>query len=118
MLTGPNFVTFGRAASAAADLFKLIDRESQIDSFDPSGIQPTVLVGDIELESVSFSYPTRPDTVVLRNFSLRIPARKVTALVVRLPKIMSVRSRKVINGVLGTERLRQEYHHRPPRAMV
>jgi len=83
MLTGPNLVTFGRAASAAVELFKLIDRKSQIDAFDPSGVQPTVLVGDIELDSVDFSYPMRPDTVVLRNFSLKMPAGKVTALVVR-----------------------------------
>nr|WOF01067.1 leptomycin B resistance protein Pmd1 [Corynespora cassiicola] len=81
MLMGPNFVTFGRAASAAVNLFKLIDRESKIDAFDPSGMQPTALVGDIELDSVEFSYPMRPDTVVLHNFSLSIPAGKVTALV-------------------------------------
>lgn len=82
MITGPNFVTFGRAASAAVDLFKLIDRETQIDAFDPSGAQPTALVGDIELESINFSYPMRPDAVILHNFSLKIPAGKVTALVV------------------------------------
>ncbi|CAI9633473.1 unnamed protein product [Alternaria burnsii] len=81
MLTGPNFVTFGRAASAAIDLFELIDRKSRIDSLDPSGIEPAALIGEIELESVRFSYPMRPDTMVLRDFSLRIPAGKVTALV-------------------------------------
>jgi ATP-binding cassette, subfamily B (MDR/TAP), member 1 len=82
MVTGPNFVTFGRAASAAADLFKLIDRKSQIDAFDASGTQPTAFAGDIELDSVEFSYPMRSDIVVLRNLSLKIPAGKVTALVV------------------------------------
>ncbi|KAJ4986221.1 multidrug/pheromone exporter [Stagonosporopsis vannaccii] len=81
MLTGPNFVTFGQAASAAIDLFKLIDRIPRIDALDPAGEQPATLVGDIQLDSVDFSYPMRPDTVVLRNFSLKIPAGKVTALV-------------------------------------
>ncbi|CAN9478437.1 unnamed protein product [Alternaria alternata] len=81
MLTGPNFITFGRAASAAIDLFELIDRKSKIDSLDPSGIEPAALIGEIKLESVRFSYPMRPDTMVLRDFSLRIPAGKVTALV-------------------------------------
>ena len=37
--------------------------------------------GDVELENVEFSYPTRPDTRVLKNFSLHAPAGKVTALV-------------------------------------
>ncbi|KAF2019493.1 multidrug/pheromone exporter [Aaosphaeria arxii CBS 175.79] len=81
MLTGPNFITFGRAASAAVDLCKLIDRESKIDAFDASGVQPTALVGDVELDSVNFSYPMRPNIVVLQDFSLSIPAGKVTALV-------------------------------------
>ncbi|KAL1792258.1 hypothetical protein ACET3X_010009 [Alternaria dauci] len=81
MQTGPNFVTFGRAGSAAVALFKLVDRESQIDSLATFGIEPAALTGDIELDSVSFTYPMRPDTAVLRNFSLKIPAGKVTALV-------------------------------------
>ncbi|KAH8629622.1 Leptomycin B resistance protein pmd1 [Alternaria alternata] len=81
MLTGPNFVTFGRAASAAIDLFELMDRKSRIDSLDPSGIEPAALIGEVELESVRFNYPMRPDTMVLRDFSLKIPAGKVTALV-------------------------------------
>lgn len=82
MMTGPNVATFGRAASAAVNLFELIDRESQVDVFDPSGVQLTALVGNIELDSIVFSYPTRPDIVVLRNLSLKIPFGKVTALVV------------------------------------
>ncbi|KAM3499894.1 hypothetical protein MY10362_006883 [Beauveria mimosiformis] len=53
MLTGPILVTFGRAASAAVDLFKLIDRKSEIDAFDRSGVQPNALAGDIELDSVT-----------------------------------------------------------------
>jgi len=81
MLTGPNFVTFGRAASAAIDLFELMDRKSRIDSLDPSGIEPAALIGEVELEYVRFNYPMRPDTMVLRDFSLKIPAGKVTALV-------------------------------------
>ena len=81
MLTGPNFVTFGRAASAAIDLFELMDRKSRIDSLDPFGIEPAALIGEVELESVRFNYPMRPDTMVLRDFSLKIPAGKVTALV-------------------------------------
>ncbi|TQN65622.1 Leptomycin B resistance protein pmd1, partial [Colletotrichum shisoi] len=36
---------------------------------------------EVQLQNVSFSYLTRPDATVLDNFSLRVPAGKVTALV-------------------------------------
>lgn len=75
-------VTFSRAATAAAELFVLIDRKSEINPFDESGDKPTDTAGEIELEGVTFSYPTRPDVRVLEDFSLRVPAGKVTALVV------------------------------------
>ncbi|WYZ33785.1 hypothetical protein EsH8_I_000061 [Colletotrichum jinshuiense] len=81
MAIAPQMVTFGRSATAAAELFTLIDRKSEIDPFDLSGERPDKLVGEVQLQNVSFSYPTRPDVTVLDNFSLRVPAGKVTALV-------------------------------------
>ncbi|TDZ19176.1 Leptomycin B resistance protein pmd1 [Colletotrichum orbiculare MAFF 240422] len=80
MLT-PYIIEFTRAASAAAQLFKLIDRESEIDPFSKTGDQPAKTVGVVELENITFSYPTRPGVTVLDNFSLHVPAGKVTALV-------------------------------------
>ncbi|KAK4866780.1 hypothetical protein LT330_007943 [Penicillium expansum] len=77
----PYLIDFVRAASAAAELFHLMDRKSRIDPFDNSGERPTDVVGYIDFSSVSFAYPTRPDTKVLNNFSLHIPAGKTTALV-------------------------------------
>jgi ATP-binding cassette subfamily B (MDR/TAP) protein 1 len=77
----PYSIEFTRAASAAAQLFVLIDRKTAIDPFDPSGEQPSSLEGILELEGVTFAYPTRPNTTVLDNFSLHAPAGKVTALV-------------------------------------
>jgi ATP-binding cassette subfamily B (MDR/TAP) protein 1 len=77
----PYSIEFTRAASAAAQLFILIDRKTAIDPFDPSGEQPSSLEGVVELENVSFAYPTRPNVTVLDNFSLQAPAGKVTALV-------------------------------------
>lgn len=81
MLT-PNMIAFSRAATAASELIKLIDRKSKIDPFDDSGEKPQNVAGTIKIEDVTFSYPARPDTTVLSNFSLQIPANKVTALVV------------------------------------
>ncbi|KAK2671706.1 hypothetical protein RAB80_011785 [Fusarium oxysporum f. sp. vasinfectum] len=77
----PHMVTFSRAATAAGELFQLIDRESRINPFDDSGDKPTTTQGSLELKDIVFSYPSRPDTRVLNGYSLSIPAGKVTALV-------------------------------------
>ncbi|RSL49718.1 hypothetical protein CEP51_015447 [Fusarium floridanum] len=80
-MIAPHFVAFGRAASAATELFILIDRESEINPFDESGDKPENPHGVIALKGIGFSYPTRPDIKVLEDFSLDVPAGKVTALV-------------------------------------
>ncbi|KAL3475519.1 P-loop containing nucleoside triphosphate hydrolase protein [Aspergillus californicus] len=80
-MLAPYSIDFSRAASAAAQLFKLIDRESAINPYSKDGLQPATTVGEVELENVSFSYPTRPGITVLDTFSLKVPAGKVTALV-------------------------------------
>ncbi|OHF02855.1 ABC transporter [Colletotrichum orchidophilum] len=80
-MLAPYVIEFTRAASAAAQLFKLIDRVSEIDPFDKSGHQPTETVGVVDLENITFEYPTRPGVTVLDNYSLHVPAGKVTALV-------------------------------------
>ncbi|KAF2727117.1 P-loop containing nucleoside triphosphate hydrolase protein [Polyplosphaeria fusca] len=77
----PYSIEFTRAASAAAQLFVLIDRSTAIDPLDSSGEQPPSLSGHVEFEDVSFAYPTRPNVTVLDKFSFQAPAGKVTALV-------------------------------------
>ncbi|KAH7133833.1 P-loop containing nucleoside triphosphate hydrolase protein [Dactylonectria macrodidyma] len=77
----PHAVAFGRAATAAVQLFKLIDRNSEINAFDDTGDMPSQITGVIDIEGVDFSYPTRPGVTVLGDFTLNIPAGKVTALV-------------------------------------
>lgn len=77
----PQFTSFTNAAAAAAELFSIIDKESDLDPLDPSGKQPVGCIGDIEIQNLSFAYPSRPGAPVLRNLSLNIPARKTTALV-------------------------------------
>lgn len=80
-ILAPYAIEFSRSASAAVALFKLIDRSSDINPFDTSGEQPSETLGHVELENVTFSYPTRPGVTVLEDFSLSVPAGKVTALV-------------------------------------
>lgn len=77
----PYLIDFSRAASAAAELFRLMDRVSAIDPFSDKGDQPTEVQGTIDCENITFSYPMRPGVTVLENFNLHIPAGKVTALV-------------------------------------
>ncbi|KAK3328732.1 P-loop containing nucleoside triphosphate hydrolase protein [Apodospora peruviana] len=77
----PYAIEFTRATSAAEQMFKLIDRKSAINPFDKTGEEPSETTGALELENITFAYPTRPSTTVLDNFSLSVPAGKVTALV-------------------------------------
>ena len=77
----PYLIDFTRAASSASELFRLIDRESLMDPFDELGDTPSQVTGNIEFKIVAFTYPTRPGVTVLNDFSLHIPAGKVTALV-------------------------------------
>ncbi|KAK4184955.1 Leptomycin B resistance protein pmd1 [Podospora australis] len=80
-MLAPYSLDFTRASTSAAQLFKLIDHVSSINPFDRSGDQPEKVVGEVELEDITFAYPTRPTVPVLESFSLRVPAGKVTALV-------------------------------------
>lgn len=77
----PNFITFTSAVSAAATLFKAIDRESEIDPLSEEGVRPETIEGHIQLSAVDFTYPTRPNAPVLQDFTLDVPHGKVTALV-------------------------------------
>ena len=117
MQIAPNMVAFSRAATAASELFSLIDRRSVINPFDESGDKPETTVGFIELKGVDFSYPTRPDVTVLEDFTLNIPAGKVTALVVRYSMLYVLR-KILIKWMKGTIWLWQEHHYRPTRALV
>ncbi|KAH6691451.1 ATP-binding cassette multidrug transport protein [Plectosphaerella plurivora] len=77
----PHILAFSRATTAANELFRLIDRQSEIDPFAEKGLKPTTTEGTIDIQGVGFAYPTRPDIPVLEDFTLRVPAGKVTALV-------------------------------------
>uniref|UniRef100_A0A803LET6 Uncharacterized protein n=1 Tax=Chenopodium quinoa TaxID=63459 RepID=A0A803LET6_CHEQI len=70
-----------KAKSAAASVFSILDRNSQIDPSDESGMTLDDVKGEIELQHVSFTYPTRPDIQIFRDLSLTIHAGKTLALV-------------------------------------
>ncbi|KAI1045107.1 hypothetical protein LB505_011911 [Fusarium chuoi] len=80
-MLAPYSVDFTRASVAAAKLFDLIDRKSEIDSFDGTGKIPSETIGEISIDNITFAYPTRPGVAVLDNYSVKFPAGKTTALV-------------------------------------
>ncbi|KAJ7115594.1 P-loop containing nucleoside triphosphate hydrolase protein [Mycena crocata] len=66
---------------AAAKLFATIDRVPEIDSADEGGLKPEHVMGELVLDGVFFSYPSRPTVPVVKGLSLRFPAGKTAALV-------------------------------------
>ncbi|XP_047041195.1 multidrug resistance protein homolog 49-like isoform X1 [Helicoverpa zea] len=77
----PHVEAFAAARGAAASIFYLMEREPKIDSLSKQGIKPRKVVGNISLENVDFSYPSRPNVQVLKGFSLNIKAGECVALV-------------------------------------
>ncbi|KAJ0968609.1 hypothetical protein J5N97_025526 [Dioscorea zingiberensis] len=61
--------------------FQILDRETQIVPDIPDIQDNEQIEGSIEFEHVSFNYPTRPELVVLSNFSLTIEAGQSVAIV-------------------------------------
>ena len=72
---------FTEATVAATRILARIDRTPEIDSEDTKGIVLETIRGDVEFERVKFIYPSRPDSVVLKDFNLKVEAGKTVALV-------------------------------------
>lgn len=72
---------------ASGRVFYLMDRVPRIPkpSFNEENpiepVKPDSMVGNVELQNVSFSYPSRPNQPVLKEVTLTIPANTTTALV-------------------------------------
>nr|PNR36325.1 hypothetical protein PHYPA_022176 [Physcomitrium patens] len=79
----PNLTAFAKGRAAAFKIFEMIKRRPLLgpSSQRGKGMQLALVVGNIELRDVGFSYPTRPDTPVFQNFNLTIQAAKSVAIV-------------------------------------
>lgn len=71
---------FTEASVAASRIFERIDRTPQIDEAEKGLILDTIK-GEIQFEHVNFTYPSRPDTLILKDFDLKVEAGKTVALV-------------------------------------
>lgn len=70
---------FMKASGAAQRVFELIDQVAAVEG--QKGRKVEGLEGRVRFEDVDFSYPSRPDVPVLRNFSLDVSPGQVVALV-------------------------------------
>lgn len=77
----PQSITLTKASSSAGELFKTIDRASEIDPLSDKGKVPMGCLGVIEIQDITFAYPARSDITVLKGLTLSAPGNKTTALV-------------------------------------
>ncbi|KAI4383199.1 hypothetical protein MLD38_009066 [Melastoma candidum] len=70
-----------KAKGAAASIFAIVDRKSNIDPSDESGTTLANVKGEIVLRHINFKYPSRPDIQIFRDLSLTIHSGKTVALV-------------------------------------
>ncbi|KAI8958391.1 P-loop containing nucleoside triphosphate hydrolase protein [Daldinia sp. FL1419] len=76
----PLFPIFGAASSAYERIEGDLNRHSPIDA-DSGEKLPSDAPGCIEMRGISFAYPSRPDTLALKNVDLTFAAGKHTAIV-------------------------------------
>lgn len=89
MSTGKNIADAGsmssdlaKGSNAVKSVFAILDRKSEIEPDNPDGSKAkNGLKGQIELNRVYFSYPSRPEQMVFQGLSLKIDAGKTMAIV-------------------------------------
>ncbi|XP_042057956.1 ABC transporter B family member 19-like [Salvia splendens] len=69
------------AISILTPAFHTLDRQTEIEPDEPKQQPRKSIKGDIEFSNVSFTYPSRPDMIILDNFNLTIEAGSKVALV-------------------------------------
>ncbi|ONK75132.1 uncharacterized protein A4U43_C03F13700 [Asparagus officinalis] len=75
------FAQFAQGTVAASRVFNVIDRVPAIDPYSSNGRKLSSVRGKIEFRDVTFAYPSRPRSVVLRSLNLTVSPLKTLALV-------------------------------------
>ncbi|XP_028778647.1 ABC transporter B family member 15-like [Neltuma alba] len=76
-----NVKYLSEASSAGERIMEVIKRIPKIDSENTGGEILDRIHGEVEFDRVEFAYPSRPDSIILKDFSVKIPAGKTAALV-------------------------------------
>ncbi|KAI3409392.1 uncharacterized protein J3R85_019399 [Psidium guajava] len=76
-----NLKYFSEACSAGERIEEVIRRVPPIDPENMEGETIPDLEGNIDFRHVEFAYPSRPENVIFRDFSLTVPSGKTLALV-------------------------------------
>ncbi|OQE28057.1 hypothetical protein PENFLA_c005G09072 [Penicillium flavigenum] len=77
----PNFQAFSTGIAATGKILATVSRESPLDPSSTTGRRLEAVSGTIELKSIRYVYPSRPDVLTLDDVNLRFPAGKTTAIV-------------------------------------
>ncbi|KUF91775.1 hypothetical protein AM588_10010238 [Phytophthora nicotianae] len=76
----PNVTAVSKAAGAAEELFTILDTPSAIDAEkEDEGVIPDKCEGKIEAVNVNFTYPSRPDAQILRDYNVTIEPGQTVA---------------------------------------
>ncbi|XP_051120699.1 ABC transporter B family member 19 [Andrographis paniculata] len=77
-----NLGAFSKGKAAGYKLMEIIKQKPTIVEHQSSGSKClTDVNGNIEFKNVTFSYPSRPDVIIFRDFSIFFPAGKTVAVV-------------------------------------
>ncbi len=76
-----NFFQFKAALNSLGKINAIIERKSKIDPYSNKGIKLQNIEGVIEFQNIYFSYPTRKEHFIYKNFNLIIKAGETCALV-------------------------------------
>ncbi|KAG6474691.1 hypothetical protein ZIOFF_068629 [Zingiber officinale] len=76
-----NLKYFSEAISVGECILEVIRRVPKIDSGSSNGEVLENLTGDVEFRNVEFTYPSKPDNYIFRDFNLNVPAGRTVVLV-------------------------------------
>ncbi|KAF3444717.1 hypothetical protein FNV43_RR14410 [Rhamnella rubrinervis] len=76
-----NLKYFSEAGSAGERIMEVIKRVPKIDSDNTEGEILDDVLGEVEFKHVEFAYPSRPESIIFKDFCARIPAGRTVALV-------------------------------------
>ncbi|GKA92457.1 ABC transporter B family member 15-like protein [Tanacetum coccineum] len=77
----PNMRYFSDAMAASERIREVIKRVPKIDSENMEGEILQQVYGEFKFKNVKFAYPSRPESVIFKDFNLEVPAGRIVALV-------------------------------------